>query len=499
MKKFLTLVLAAGVLVAISSGISSVAYANVCAMDQAPAATLLYPFVVYDYNAVNDKGDTTLFAVTNVSNEAVIVHFTLWTDYSTHVLDWDVMLTGYDVQTMNIRDILKNGELPTTWPGSATSPNYPDKAANAGVHEGGPEALGSAPYRLPDPVGVAGFQALPGCASFPPIFSPTNIIPTSTLQLIQQFLQASQSVTRGHTDCNGSFFSRNDWFEMRTTADSTWMYITADVVNDCSQAFPDTDPNYFGQGGTGLAGDENVLMGDIFYVNDENNLSEAIPAVHLEADPNIVSTLNPETDNPQTFYHQYSQGKDDREPLPNAYGFRYLGAGSTDFGTNVRVFKRASTNPPFNTGDTPGHIEDLMLGGAQTSIPTSMYAKDCQPYIYFAWDEDEQVVTSPPVPPWSCPPNDPNCTAIGEPNELPLETQEVAIDKGFVTPDMNGWILLVWPNNVQSHSDLYQTYVSVKYNAFGRYSAAMPAAVLSNYNCFANQVLPNLGIGQVFR
>ena len=107
MKRFLTLALVGALVL----GASSVAYANVCAFDPVPAATLLYPFVVYNYDA-GDAGYNTLFSVTNVSSEAQIVHFTVWTDFSVAILDFNVILTGYDQQSISIRDILRDGILP---------------------------------------------------------------------------------------------------------------------------------------------------------------------------------------------------------------------------------------------------------------------------------------------------------------------------------------------------------------------------------------------------
>ena len=38
----------------------------------------------------------------------------VWSDLSVPVLDFNVYLTGYDVQTINLRDILVNGILPRT-------------------------------------------------------------------------------------------------------------------------------------------------------------------------------------------------------------------------------------------------------------------------------------------------------------------------------------------------------------------------------------------------
>jgi hypothetical protein len=109
MKRFLTLALMGAVML----GAGSVAYANVCAFDPVPAATLLFPFVTYNYD-LGDTGYNTLFAITNVSNEATIVHVTLWTDFTVAILDFNILLTGYDVQTVSIRDILRDGRLPIT-------------------------------------------------------------------------------------------------------------------------------------------------------------------------------------------------------------------------------------------------------------------------------------------------------------------------------------------------------------------------------------------------
>lgn len=109
MKRFLTLALAGALVL----GVGSVAYANVCAFDPAPAATLLFPFVSYNYDA-GSNGYNTLMAITNVSADAQIAHVTVWTDYSTAILDFNILLTGYDVVTFDIRNILENGQLPVT-------------------------------------------------------------------------------------------------------------------------------------------------------------------------------------------------------------------------------------------------------------------------------------------------------------------------------------------------------------------------------------------------
>ena len=108
MKRFLTI----AVVGVMALGLASTVYANYCSFDAVPAATLLFPFVAYDYEGGFD-GQTTQLAITNVSAEAQIVHITVWTDYSVAILDFNIVLTGYDVARMNIRDILGFGLLPT--------------------------------------------------------------------------------------------------------------------------------------------------------------------------------------------------------------------------------------------------------------------------------------------------------------------------------------------------------------------------------------------------
>ena len=141
MKRFLTLALVGALVL----GASSVLYANVCAFDAVPAATLLYPFVVYNYEQ-GAAGYDTLFSVTNVSSEAQIVHFTVWTDFSVAILDFNVILTGYDVQNISIRDILQTGQLPVTLYGGHTTAE--------GAFEDGPVSINNT-VRAWDPVNLA--------------------------------------------------------------------------------------------------------------------------------------------------------------------------------------------------------------------------------------------------------------------------------------------------------------------------------------------------------
>ena len=90
------------------------AFAVVGANDNVPAATLLLPYFEVDLD--NADGITTLFSVNNASAAPALAHVTIWTDLSVPILDFDVYLTGYDVQSFNLRDILVDGTLPVTGP-----------------------------------------------------------------------------------------------------------------------------------------------------------------------------------------------------------------------------------------------------------------------------------------------------------------------------------------------------------------------------------------------
>jgi hypothetical protein len=80
-----------------------------CDIAVLPAATLLLPYFEVDLD--NAAGETTLFTVTNVTNLDQIAHVTLWTDYGFPVIDFNLYLTGYDVQAINMFDILARGVI----------------------------------------------------------------------------------------------------------------------------------------------------------------------------------------------------------------------------------------------------------------------------------------------------------------------------------------------------------------------------------------------------
>ena len=88
-----------------------------CSIDHRPAATLLLPY--FEVDPSDPSGMTTLFSVNNSGAAAVLANVELWTDLGVPTLTFQVYLTGYDVQTINLRDIF-NGFLPRTAPAGRT-------------------------------------------------------------------------------------------------------------------------------------------------------------------------------------------------------------------------------------------------------------------------------------------------------------------------------------------------------------------------------------------
>ena len=494
MKRFVTLALVGALVL----GASSFVYANVCAFDAAPAATLLFPFVTLDYDNAQAGGVSTTFSITNVSAEAQIVHVTVWSDFSSAVLDFNILLTGYDVIAMNIKDILVAGQLPITlWEAHTADPEI------EGVFPNGPvspeNVIGNGTWLTglmdePQATNALGDRCSPtgpNGGSYPGLY--VTKIPASYLSLFKDYLQASQTADKWHSDdCVQPYsdtayvLEPEPYWVTRDTTYPTNMYITADVVTNCNKQFPDQLSYWQGE-----ARYDNVLIGDVLYTSDADNLSEALNAVHLEADMELgnVATTDPSSGQPISFYHRYTADvldtvSDYREPLPTAWAFRYLGAGLSTIGTDVRVFK----------GSTDYYWTYDLERGDPLFQPDDLYASNCHAYTYYAWDEDEIVVTTTSIP-WS--------GGFGEdvvPNLIPLETQSVPVDQ-FDTPGAFGWMLFVWPaSNYPADftgtdfDDYYQTWMSVRYQAYDKWSAALDGAVMANFNCVSDQILPNIGI-----
>lgn len=442
MKKFFVLALA----IALTAG---AAYANFCARDYVPAATLLVPYAVVDLNssgtAPDPSGYTTLLSVTNVSATAQIIHVTVWSPQSVHVVDFDEVLSGYDVWTINFRDMLTGhfdyfdtGD--SFWKGTQGPDVTPfGPTTNAGYNQG---LIG--PYDTDD-------IDTSNCA-FPYGYHPEygagilGALAYDTYALPVQFAPCATNPV----------FVSPSWLQT-LSENPAFFYVTIDVVRDCNQLFPDSG-TYFSQG---YPTDDNVLIGEVVYLNTAMNYSEAMPAVHIEAAPFANSG--------SSFYCLAVGGDactyDDREPLATAFAFRYYNSGGVS--SQLLAWKNISE---------VGY--DRSLGD---------YAYACEPYIYFAWNEDEESKSRG---------TGPSGFANPEPNVIPFETQAVPLTAANFTGlmDGNGWVLFVFdpsiPYNFQDDF-AYEAWMGVRYQ-FAGFSAGLEAATMANVWCFPGQQLPYL-------
>jgi len=217
------------------------AFAEIGTIDAVPAATLLLPYFEVDLS--NPNGITTLFSVNNASASAAVAHVTMWTDESIPTLDFDIYLTGYDVQTINIRDIF-NGNLPRT--------------ADAGSDPGdliSPKGALSQDINFPGSTGP--------CANPYPA---TGALSATLIDHIRKSHTGLSSALYG--GCSGAAYGDN----------IARGYITVDSVVTCNLSFP-SDAGYF----TTLADNRNILWGDFFWINPGQNFATGTTLVHIEA------------------------------------------------------------------------------------------------------------------------------------------------------------------------------------------------------------------------
>jgi hypothetical protein len=281
-------------------GLAPLGHAEIGGLDDVPAATLLLPYFEVDLD--EPQGLTTLFSVTNARQEATLVHLTLWTDLGLPTLDFNVYLTGYDIQTFNLRDLFTTGFTPQT---ASAGQDPSDTISNQGD------------FSLD-----ANFASCAGQLPLPPL-------PATLLDHIRAAHtgQASAIVA-------GKCSAKNHGDNIARG------YITFDQVKTCTLSFP-TDDDYFTPE---VLGFDNTLLGDYFFVDASQNYAQGENMVHLEADATLGSAN-------YTFYRAFSGGADKREGLANAFLARFANGGGFDGGTDLIVWRDSKREiQPFDCG-----------------------------------------------------------------------------------------------------------------------------------------------------
>lgn len=412
-----------------------------CDIAVTPAATLLLPYFEVDYKSPSNSAVNTLFALTNTSSIPQIVHITLWTDWSFPVLDFNIFLTGYDVQTINLYDIISRGVIPVTGlnesnfgPASAdTNPNWVTGLAGSGV-----------------------------CNSLP------GPIPSTLLGAIQTAL-----TTGVYAGCSG---------KVGGTHDNAIGYLTADTAGTCTQALP-TDPGYY----TDAITWDNVLIGDYFRINPTSttgNFAGGNPMVHIRAIPEggqagTAAAATP-TNFPYTFYDRYTPGlnptADRRQPLPSMFAARYIdrstASDNLNFGTRLVLWRE---------GDVPGGTTlDCGAGNDYQGVNSGLAITEI---VRFDESENPSVSSGCQISP---------CPITPGTSSPETSAPSVASDQFPAMPsgsdDAGGWMYLNLSNpdgTIGNNRDLgaeytSQNWVVIEMTAEGRYGVDYDAAYLGN-------------------
>jgi hypothetical protein len=387
-----------------------------CDIAVTPAATLLLPF--FEVRLDDRLGETTLVTITNVTEVAQVARVTLWTDYSYPVVTFNIYLTGYDLQTINLFDVLHGRIGPRLGTGTLVSSEGDHSESNPLLDDEDCE-------RLP--------------STFPP-------------EVVARWQEAFTLGVAGET-CTA----------IGNVHENAVGYATIDVVGNCGPATP-LDAEYF-------ANDlryANALIGDYQQANSEQNFAQGSPMVHIRAIPEGGTprgrAMNPNrfgTPFEQTFYGRLAQrGSDARQPLPAMFASRWINGGLSGFETNFKIWRQGVTGPVANCAD---YARNGLLAMTESVI----FDED---------DNGEGVIRTcdfcdPPLPgDFEITFPSTSMTSVIDKDVYPQEMT------GTVT---NGWIYFNLDDH-NATNGAHQNWVVASMRAEGRYSVDMDAAVLGN-------------------
>lgn len=414
-----------------------------CDIGTYPAATLLLPYFEVDEDPA---GETTIFTITNTSAAEAIAHVVLWTDYSFPVIDFNIYLTGYDVQSINLNDVIWRGVI---------APASGDKdfdGTGAGDSPEGDESEEDASLDTSDCGGLPG----------------------DVPEFYQQRMQ--DAFTEGFVDAVPGV-SGSSCSSVGNVHANAVGYATIDVVDLCSTGLPTDGDEYF----ENEIRFDNILIGDYAQVNSTDDFAQGNPMVHIRAIPEgdgdtIADVGDPGTNFDQTFYSRYQDlgGLDEpgtldrRQPLPSLFAARWIQGGDTDFETYLKIWREGLTGADADCGD---YEDNGFLLVTESVI----------------FDEDEngegivgdEIIISPPIGVDAITTPETALVAINDEDVFPQ------FDSGDLDGDIAGWVYLNLDNGSEdafADDNVFasQNWVVVSMRAEGRYSVDFDAAQLGN-------------------
>lgn len=388
------------------------AFADPSSITDTPAATLLLPYFEVDLG--NTNGTTTVFSVNNASATAILAHVTIWSDLAVPVFGFNIYLTGYDAQVIDLKALLYSGVVPRTATDGQDPQDTISPQGNFSQDINFPSCNGQLPY------------------------SP---LPSNAIEHLRASLTGQPSAFFGGL-CSG--LNKGDNIARG--------YVTVDTVNQCTLNVPGT-PGYFISGGVGEATNQNVLWGDFYYITFNTNQSAGFPMVHIRAD-----AANPETSVPgeYTFYGRYSAwtAADNRQPLATNFAARYM-VNTLYFpdATDVITWRDPKVDQdPFACGSTPSWYP---LGQEAVTI----------------FDEQERPYIAPDWPFFPPPPNQMLAPFPAAAGRVTVNSPDfpVPYNRGWMYLNLNATVAAAGSNPPEDPAAA-QAFVSIIFNNTGRYS-----------------------------
>lgn len=397
-----------------------------CDIGVAPAATLLLPY--FEVDLASRTGENTIFTITNTSNVEQVAHITLWTDFSFPVIDFNVFLTGYDVQSLSLYDIIALGDIAPPLGTGFGRPGSPE--GDFSSDDANPLVAETTCRNLPRNVG-ADYRA----------------------RMQQAFtLGRVPALGTGGTACTniGSSGHPNN---------NAIGYVTVDVASICGTQLP-SDPAYF-VGPTAEALFDNVLIGDYQQINSGNDFAQGNPMVHIRAIPEGGTPEDDiDTNFDRTFYARYqtagNENADRRQPLPSQFAARYIQGGTGQFETFYKIWRE---------GDTDGLSTCATVAGNVTSVTE---------FVTFDEEENAQGAAPDQGPISPAPINE---FALPETGLYAMTPDEDTFPQ--VEDAVAGWVYMNLDNDL-ADDIASQNWVVVSMRAEGRYSVDFDAAWLAN-------------------
>lgn len=404
-----------------------------CDISVAPAATLLLPYFEVSQDPA---GETTLFTITNVSQYPAIAHVVLWTDYSYPVIDFNIYLTGFDVQSINLNDVIWRGIVaPASGPKELGTGTIPSTGAGTGDF---------------DEIEPGSGLIVAGCDQ-----EPGNVPAQYQARMQSAFTLGRVAAVPGSavfTACNN----------VGNVHENAVGYATIDVVNLCTTALPTDGDPYFA---TAIRFD-NVLIGDYQQVNSGQNFAQGNPMVHIRAVPELNG--NPgiaATNFDRTFYSRYQQPFPDtidrRQPLPSTFAARWINGGTGTFQTSFKIWREG-----LNVGTTCSTVDD----NGFLVVEETVIFDEHENGEGFAPDESEfspvlgaDVITLPET----------SLTSVADTDVFP---------QAITASTTAGWVYFNLHNPAADDVEPFatQNWVVVSMRAEGRYSVDFDAAWLGN-------------------